>query len=475
MTTTLPLPHTPTLGDRLTATAGTGARLAWSAPTGAAHWIARTVASRPGAAVALGLGAVTATPVTWSHVTGGVIAEAVVLVSTAESRARLSSVVDLSRFHKRRRMIKRRWVTVCSDVGLAKPGKTTQAAKRVPRIRKVEPTAVGLRMHVAGGSVASPAGIADKGDRLRAALGARHIDVRPDPDRPGITLLDLVYADPFRTPFRTHQLPAGQGLHVVTGFDSWGRPVARDLRLPTLLVGGKGSGKSSEAWTILWALDRLGIPYRVRVFDPKGGMEFSDLAGAAYVYESDATRWKEFLEDLLGAMTVRMEVLAKRGIRKLGPGDFTVENPFDLTIIDELLTVAAFSNQKDKIRYRDRQISTEDAWTKVFLSQCRAAGFSAVALSQLSQKSGAGDMRDMFDYTTVLRVSSDDIVRAAGLDPKVAPAHDIPAGERFSGIGYQVTDLGVVKYRAAYLNDRERAAVARNVARATALIGGPKA
>lgn len=473
--TSVPLPHTPS--PRVEWIMDCTARVArWGVkfPT-ELTWLATTAAvRRPKTAAVLGVAAATATPVTWSHVTGGVIGASLVLVASGESRDRLSTLSELSRFRKRVARIKRRWVTVCQDVSLAKPGRKPDSPKRVPRIRQAERTLVGVRLRLDGGSVASPAGIGDRADRLRAALGARDISVRADPDHPHLALADLVYDDPFRHPFRARDLPtSAKPLHVVTGFDSWGGPVERDLRLPTLLVGGKGSGKSSEVWTILYALDLLGIPYRIRVFDPKGGMEFSDLAGVAYVYESDATRWPEFLEDLLGGMTRRAVHASKRGLRKIT--DFTEAEPFDLTIIDELLTVAAFSDQRTKITYRDRKVSTEDAWTKIFLSQCRAVGYSAVACSQLSQKSGAGDMRDMFDYTTVLRVSSDDIVRAAGLDSKAAPAHLIPAGERFAGIGYQVTEHGPVKYRAAYLNDKERAAVARNVGKMTMKIGGVKA
>jgi hypothetical protein len=445
----------------------------------AAYWVTRAAYRRPVRSTAAVLTAVTATPVTWSHVTGGVIITSGVLASSllsaSTTRAMVLSLQDDARTARQIRRIKSRWVTVCSDVGLAKPGAAT-GAKRVPRIVGAKATNVGVRLRLRGGSIASPEQIAKKGDQIRAAYGARGIATRPDPDRPSITLMDLVTRDPFASVIKVADLPEPTrgGLSVTVGIDSWGGPVERDPRLPCLLVGGKGSGKSSEVWVTIERLLALGIPFRLRVFDPKGGVEFSDLAPYAYQYESDATKWATFLEGLIGAMNVRGELMAKRGIRKLEARHFTEAEPFDLTIIDELLTVIAFSDPKVKIRYKDGRVKLDDAFSKIFLSQCRAFGFGMLACSQLSQKNAAGDARDMFDNVTVLRVPSDDIVRAAGMDPALCPSHTIPPLERFSGIGHTMTEDGPVKYRAAYLNDKERADVARRVGEMTKRIGGPK-
>jgi hypothetical protein len=471
----LPLPHTPTRLKTAAWTVGRWGRVAWRGPETGAFWVARAATRRPRIAVALVTGVAAATPVTWSHVTGAVVSTAATLALTADSRARMSSLSDDARAARLIRKIKRRWVTVCADVGLAKPG-AAPGTKRTPRIIGARATNVGVQLRIRGGSVASPENIAKKGDQIRAAYGARGIDTRPDPKNPSITLMDLVTRDPFKSIIKVKDLPAPVrgGLSVTTGIDSWGGGVERDPRLPCLLVGGKGSGKSSEVWVMIDRLLELGIPFRLRVFDPKGGVEFSDLRDYAYQYESDATKWPEFLQGLLGGMTVRGDLMARRGIRKLGAEHFTEAEPFDLTIIDELLTVIAFSDKRKKIRYRDGQVNLEDAFTKIYLSQCRAFGYSMLACTQLSQKSAAGDARDMFDYTTVLRVPSDDIVRTVGYDPALCPAHQIPAGEQHSGIGYTMAEEGPVKYRAAYLNDKERADVARRVGRMTARIGGPK-
>lgn len=471
----IPPPTPPTLTKRV----GTGAlrwgRAAWRGPERAAYLTWREAARRPRAAIVLSAGAVFVTPLTLGDVTAGVVATAATLALSAESRARLSSLQDEARAARQIRRIKSRWVTVCTDVGLAKSGAAT-GAKRVPRIVGAKTTNVGVQLRLRGGSIASPENIAKKGDVIRAAYGAMGIHTRPHPDRPSITLMDLIFRDPFKTVVKVADLPAPKrgGLSVSAGIDSWGAGVERDLRLPCLIIGGKGSGKSSQAWVMIDQLLRTGIPFRLRVFDPKGGVEFSDLRDVAYVYESDPTMWPEFVEDLIGGMRVRGELMAKRGIRKLSAEHFTETEPFDLLIIDELLAALAFSDPKVKIRYGDRRIKLDDAFVKIYLSQCRAFGYSALALSQLGQKDGIGQARDMFDYTDVMRVPSDDMVRAVGYDPALCPAHTISPGEKNAGIGYTMTEDGPTKYRAAYLNDRERADVAKRVGKMTERIGGPK-
>lgn len=456
-----PLPHTPTRVDQLTLAVNRRLRQAWRLATGPAWWMTRQVVLRPTSSVVLLTGVVTATPVTWSHVTGGVIGGAVILVSNRESRVRLSTLHDLSKYRKRRRRISRRWVTAFSDAALAKPG-TSPDEKRVPKLRGAVPTAVGVRLDVDGSNVgAGLTKIAGHADSLRASFGARDLDITPHPRHASRVIFDLAYDDPFAKIIQPELLPAPtKKLHVVTGLDKFGRGVEKALYLPNLVVGMQGAGKSSEVWMILYALIQAGIPFRVRVFDPKGGQEFADLEDAAYEYERDPGAWPDFLERAWGALSVRQGVLRAAGLRK---NPFTQDNPLDVMIIDELLTAMAFSDAKTKVTVAGRQMAADRAFL-TYLSTARSAGFTVLACSQLSQKGPIGDVRDMFPYVTCLRVMSDDIVRAVLGDPKLYPAHELPRTEETSGIGFMVTDRGVVKYRAAYLDDAARLRVARQVA-----------
>lgn len=344
-----------------------------------------------------------------------------------------------------------------TDAGLVKQPVEGATAKRLPKLVRVRPTPLGVAVTVDAGRVsASASDVRGKADKLRAGFRCRDVKVK---DMGGGThLWNINFDDPFRRPIRVSELPtSNKPLHACTGLDEDGQPVEKDLRLPNLVVGAMGAGKSSEVWTMLHALQEAGVPHRVRNFDPKGGQEFAELEHAAYYYERNPTRWPQFLGHAHRALSARQAALRQRKLRK---NEFTDEFPLDVMVIDELLTALAMSRGSAKVEVEGVKIPASDAFL-VYLSNARSAGFTVVACSQLSQKSTIGDIRDLFPYVTLLRVTSDDIVNTvlgAGAS-KAYPAHEIPAEESSAGIGYMVTKRGVVKYRAAYLTDRERARV----------------
>lgn len=469
-----PSPHTPLplrlrrgVGSGLRRVALAGGRGLLRLPLTLSMWIAGRLVSRPLSWICFASALVLATPVTVRDVAAVLMILVATLVAYPERRTRLSSLQGLRAFAKRRRRIRRRWATVCEDSGLAKSGDRPRA-KRVPRLRKVTATPVGVRIFAEGGNVSISAGHVGKAaDRVKAGFRARDLKVREHGGPSNRLLFDLIFDDPFETIIRPEFLPAPtKPLHVVTGLDGDGEGLQRDMRLPTLLVGGKGAGKSSEVWAILWGLQTAGIYHRVRVFDPKGGQEFVDLDEAAYYYERNPTLWGQFLQRAWTALAYRQDELRKAKMRK---NDFTADRPLDVMIIDELLTVLAFSDNKKKIQVKGSSVPLADAFM-IYLSECRSAGFTVIACSQLTQKATIGDIRDLFDYVTCLRVASDDMVRSVLGDPKLHPAHEIPALPGFEGIGYTQTEAGVVKYRAAYLDDDERTDVARRMRQQTAWI-----
>lgn len=470
-----PTPPSPTRGPSARARNRKAAGRARSlsrvglAAAGVGWRIAAVAVRYPKTSAALAGASVVMTPVTVRHVTGAVVAGCAAIGSAywsgREQRQSLAILHSTAKFRKRKTRIQRRWVTVMTDAGLVKSPIEGGLSKRKPKVRRIAPTPLGVSVTVDAGRVS--AGAADfraKADRLRAGFRCR--DVKVTDLGGGMVLLDFRFEDPFRRTIRARELPRStRPLHATTGLDEDGHPLEKDLRLPNLWVGAQGAGKSSEVWTLLYGLQQSGVPHRVRVFDPKGGQEFSDLEDAAYYYERNPTRWAQFLEHAHRAMACRQAALRARRLRE---NQFTDEFPLDVMLIDELLTALAMSKGATKVTVEGSKIPASDAFM-VYLSTCRAAGFTVVACSQLSQKSSIGDIRDLFPYVTVLRVTSDEIVNTI-LGPgaaKAYPAHEIPAGRRTAGIGYMATDAGVVKYRAAYLHELERKQVVARMRAAT--------
>ena len=275
-------------------------------------------------------------------------------------------------------------------------------------------------------------------------------------------VLEFRHTDPLSRPVPVDTLPAAQRrLHVVTRVDERGRPVEQDVILPRLIIGSAGSGKSTELRTYLHALQREKIPFRLRAFDPKGGMELGDLREAAHVYESRPNRWPDFLGQAVEAMQSRQRSLAARGWSKLTR--FTDADPLDILVIDELLAVVG--QRAERVRTpRLGDMRADDA-LNLLLSQGRAAGYTAVGLSQLLQKEILGHARALFPHLTVLRLppSEKEIVdRLLGPDH---PAHLIPAGPQWAGVGYTRTPEGqTVRSRGALMTGDQWREVVNQIA-----------
>lgn len=468
---TLAPPHTPPPSGRTQSAKPRPARKRGPGQVVLGWWFAGlgAVARWPWWAAAAGLAIVATTPVTLRHLAGFVVAVAGicgVIFLAGSNRARFEILPRMSRYRKRRRRIRSRWVAVMTDAGLVKSPVVAGISARMPRIRRTWPTRTGVGLTVSTAAVGSGgAALRAKADVLRNGWRAR--DVKVTDLRPGTVRIDVRYIDVFRRIVPVSSLPRPSApLHVVTGIDEDNNGVEKHLALPNLIVGAQGSGKSSEVWTLLHALQRSGIPHRVRVFDPKGGQEFGDLDGAAWRYEREPTSWGKFVQTALEALKVRQDILRKRGLRT---NPFTAEFPLDVMLVDELVTALAFDRTKVKIG--GVQLSTSEAFG-VFLSQGRSAGFTVVALSQLAEKAVIGPIRPLFSYVTCLRVGPTEteiVDMCLGSSAhKAYPAHELPADGSAAGVGWMRTERGVVKYRAALLTEAQRRGVVRRMAADTA-------
>lgn len=352
--------------------------------------------------------------------------------------------------------------------------RSTPGGRKVPRLKRwgrarIRYTPCGMVLTVDGSKIG--AGVdAFEGEQatvLKSKWRGLDIAVSQAARHPYWTELRVIFTDPFADIIRPSQLPAAPlpptGICTI-GKDSDGRWVTKDVTRTSLIAGSSGAGKSSECWDLLYELVRQGLPFRTRTFDPKGGQEFFDLETAAYRYEANPTKWCEFLEEALAAMAAQQASLKTAGYRKWLP-TLGEQWPLDVMIIDELVTVIAMmAGAKNTVTINGQKVPALKAFL-VFLSQARAAGFTVVACTQLSQKEAIGLIRDLFAYVTCLRVGSDEMVKTILGNAKTYPAHQIPVGDDYAGIGY-MQDLKTgqpVKYRAFYLEDDERAAVAKQI------------
>ena len=250
-----------------------------------------------------------------------------------------------------------------------------------------------------------------------------------------------------------------------------------DPRMSMLKVGASGSGKSSELWAFLKGLVEAGIPFRLRVFDPKGGTELRELEEVAYHYERLPARWSRFIGFAARGLEHRQHEMRQLGIRNVDL--FDTRFPLEVMVIDELMTVLTMSSTGDMQMFGDT-VKIRDA-LPTYLSQIRSANAMVFALSQSAEKNTLEAARDLFTYVSCLRVPQQatttvDMLFGAGAH-NAYPAHElIPATREAphdAGIGWcRVEKEGVVMYRGGWLSDAERLDVAAQIGRATAQYRG---
>jgi len=421
------------------------------------------VATYPKTTAAVTAAVTATTPVTVYAVSGVVVASSVgISAAWLGSRSRTESWIDIlptmSTYRKRARRIRRRWPAVMASAGLVQAPVYPSGVKRKPRIVRMRPTRHGVRAWVAASSVAAgSADFAKVADKLRNGFGCLDVKVA---EHKHLIMIDFMWMDPLAWPITVDKLPRSTRRgHVVVGVTETGGGLEKDPAASQLIVGTLGSGKSSEVWAMLYQLQRYGIPHRVRVFDPKGGQEFGELEDAAWKYERNPLNWPDFVSTALAGMTKRLEALRARGQRTHAP---TWAEPLDIMLIDELLTALAFDRIK-KAKIGGKEIAATEAF-KVYLSQCRSAGYSVWALSQLGQADVIGNIRGLFPYASLLRVGPAesalvDVILGSGAR-NAYPAHLLPPGSGSAGKGWARIESGVEKYRGGWASDAVRSRVA---------------
>jgi hypothetical protein len=212
-----------------------------------------------------------------------------------------------------------------------------------------------------------------------------------------------------------------------------------ELDTSLLVVGESGAGKSNLTWYMLNELNKLGVPYRLYVIDPKK-VELADLVDSPYtVAYADTSAGADQVIDKFNADMMRtFERMKALGIRyyTIGP-----EFPLNLLIIDELLLCKAARQGIDGPMGE-------------VLSSGRAAGYICVANSQLGQVDAISRLRDLFPQRVCMANKSPDLTNAT-LGP-----HAEQRGARCSeitekGVGYVHTDFtnNFQRFKPPYVDD----------------------
>lgn len=396
-----------------------------------------------------------------------------ILANRHRVKSILSDVSNRVKSLRLRQWVKRRWQSATIQTGLAEP--TTRL--RVAGLTESEttqhyryPTHTNLRLIEYGVETTVMLGAVGKSvtdlrrvtERLESIFAAERMKVRKT--GPGVAAVQFLHTDPLAEPVSAELLPAARSrTGVVTRIDEDGHGVELDAGLSHLVIGAPGSGKSTDAWALLWALQQTGIPVRLRMFDPKR-QEFARLEHAAYEYANDLAKWPLFLSHAVAALQTRQSILGRRGWQKLTR--YTDQDPLDLLIVDELLAITKMRSAN--VDVRGMQMRADDA-LELLASQGRAAGFAILGLAQLAQKEVLGQVRDLFGYATCLRVPPQaaemvNVVLGDGA-AEYYPAQEIPAGTRSAGVGYTRTESGlIVRTRGGVLTPEQQAQVVERVA-----------
>jgi S-DNA-T family DNA segregation ATPase FtsK/SpoIIIE len=350
----------------------------------------------------------------------------------------------------RRRQLRRQWPDVAAAAGLVR---TVRGDQAYPPLRRVRVTQTGLRAVAYTGRVGKTVEKAVLGrGAMAAVMGCREVYVRQG-KHSGITSLEFAWGDPLKRTLRLRDLPEPTSrAHLTFGITEDQEPVSIERDLSTLIVGLTGSGKSSTVWAMLAALVKSGIPYRLVVVDPKGGMEMAALKDVAYKYAVMPEDIAQVLGDTVTEMRERMNTLGDRKTRKYKP---TREHPFTLLVVDEFLSLTMFMNSKLKSRVEQS--------VGLLLTQGRAPGYAGLFCSQGSQVDALGRIRTFIPQR--LCHATDDVettVAALGSDARHSARCDKLNLRTQQGVGFMQVDgqRGFTRFRSVYVTDRETVMIA---------------
>jgi hypothetical protein len=368
------------------------------------------------------------------------------------------TVREAARQLRLQKRVQERWVKVCKAANISVPSK--DGGVTVPPLKKIQAENGDVIARAYPGQYAiATKDVIKNLERIANTVGCHEVNLFSP--NPGEVRLRFCFSDPFAKvvepadikPMRKGAVPYG----ISDGGETIGLSVVKKTGevdfTPVLIGGATGAGKSSAVWAILAGFIVQGIPVRLWVIDPAGGVEmaalgevYSDRLGTDLFrvqrYISDPDNAPAMLKEFKGEMDKRLESMRVKRVREHTP---TVDEPMHILICDELLQMG------DTLL----KGGVHSPFGKV-MSAGRKAGFSTICLTQMGHASVVGNLRELFKrricFATETREQTETIIGSGG-KADLAPAHNI--SEKTPGVGYAFADgtRGLVKFRAAYFND----------------------
>jgi S-DNA-T family DNA segregation ATPase FtsK/SpoIIIE len=222
-----------------------------------------------------------------------------------------------------------------------------------------------------------------------------------------------------------------------------------------LIVGATGAGKGSVEWSIIAALAggiRSGL-VRLRVLDPKGGME---MAAGIPLFERFVCESFDAMADELDEGVTELQRRTARLRGRTRQHEPSVEEPAYVYVIDELAALTSYLTDR-KLRDRIR------AALGILLTQGRAVGVYIVAALQDPRKDVL-PFRDLFPTRIALRLTEPaqvDMVLGDGMRDRGALCDRIPMSMPGTGFVVLDGDPGATRLRFSYWTDDDIAELAR--------------
>lgn len=347
--------------------------------------------------------------------------------------------------------VQSQWKFTCSELKLV-----TKSSKEAPVLLNVHTDALGnVNADISPGRLAIPVeSIAAQAGTIAESVGCMGLTVRPT--ETGKAALKFWWRDPIGEHLFLKDLHPGTPGRIVYGVREDGEMASIKWNLSLLLVALTEHGKSNIIHALIADLIRQGIPVRLCIVDPKGGMELSmygrelgktDRLVRVHKYATTPEEGEKLIEEMAAGMERRAKQFAAETRRSWVP---TERDPLVILIVDELLelddTVKAGAKSK--------------AARIVRLG--RAVGYVAWFCSQAGQVDTIGRLRTFIPQRICLAVDDSQAVTATlgnGALAAGANCHQIGV----PGVGFSGTEASrlPLRFRAALVPDEDLEYIAR--------------